>query len=270
MSKLDELKREISEKEKEQLKEKKIKENHQEVVNNLKAVSEGIRGLRDKELPKFPEYPKEIKVSNLEDIVIPEVKIPETIIPEYPKEIEVKEPKWFSIKGIIDALVDLKRTILKQPTPDLDRFTKKANAIAVKLVLEDGTKFYNAGSGGSSGSGFGNQNSVNLEALRTNTNEIINLMGSNFTNEYNIVMTLVNTEYSLALPVDTKQFQFQCRGNYDVRYAFTTGKVATSVSPYFTLKAGMSIHEDKLNLTGITVYFACGTAGQVVELLVWN
>ena len=114
------------------------------------------------------------------------------------------------------------------------------------------------------------QESGNLASIKSKTDNIPTNPTSEATTitEYNITMTNANTEYSQALPANTKQIQVQCRGSYDVRYAFTTNKVATPTAPYFTLKAGMSIHEDKLNLSSKTIYFACGTASQVVELLV--
>jgi len=87
---------------------------------------------------------------------------------------------------------------------------------------------------------------------------------------YNITMTNANTEYSQALPTGTKRFTLQCRGTYDIRYAFETGKVATPTAPYMTLKAGMVYYEDDLNLTSRTIYLACGTAGQVVEIICWT
>ena len=87
---------------------------------------------------------------------------------------------------------------------------------------------------------------------------------------YNISMTNANTEYSQSLPTGTKKFTLQCRGNYDIRFAFTSGKVATPTAPYATIKAGMNYYEDNLNLSNKTIYVACGTAGQVAELIVWT
>ena len=82
---------------------------------------------------------------------------------------------------------------------------------------------------------------------------------------YNITITNADTEYSQAL-TDVKSIMFQCRGNYDVRYAFVTGKVATPTAPYMTLKAGAAYSEEFLNVSSMTLYVACVTDDEVVEL----
>lgn len=89
--------------------------------------------------------------------------------------------------------------------------------------------------------------------------------------EYNVVLTVVDTEYSQALPDNCKGIEFVSRGGYPVRYAFTTGKVAGSISPYFTLKSNCSYENPiTLNLSSKTIYFASDNAGDVVELIVWS
>ena len=81
---------------------------------------------------------------------------------------------------------------------------------------------------------------------------------------YNITLTSGDTEYSQAIPDTTKQFTFQCRTAYDVRFAFETGKVATPTAPYATLKSGSPYSETDLFLEGETLYLASATAGVVV------
>ena len=83
---------------------------------------------------------------------------------------------------------------------------------------------------------------------------------------YNVTMTDANTEYSQAL-TNVKSLMFQCRGDYDIRYAFVSGQVATPTEPYMTLKAGAVYSEQNFDgAADFTVYFACGTAGQTVEI----
>ena len=89
-------------------------------------------------------------------------------------------------------------------------------------------------------------------------------------NEYNITMTNADTEYSKALLANTKKFMLRVRDGTAARYAFTTGKVAGSTSPYFTLGTGEVYWEEGLNLSSKTIYFACSSAGKVVELLAWS
>jgi hypothetical protein len=43
---------------------------------------------------------------------------------------------------------------------------------------------------------------------------------------YNLTLTLADTEYSQAFPVNCRFIEFQARTMADVRFAFTTGKVA--------------------------------------------
>lgn len=87
--------------------------------------------------------------------------------------------------------------------------------------------------------------------------------------EFNVDITDANAEYSVTLSKGTKWFTMQSRNAVDVRFAFTTGKVAGSVSPYQTLKSGAGwTGPEKLSLSGSrTIYFASGTASQVVEIV---
>jgi len=86
---------------------------------------------------------------------------------------------------------------------------------------------------------------------------------------YNVALTLAATEYSQALPANCRAFRFQCRTAFDVRYAFVTGKVATPVEPYFTLKSGVICIEKDVKLAAATLYLASATAAVVVEIEAW-
>ena len=89
--------------------------------------------------------------------------------------------------------------------------------------------------------------------------------------QYNIVMTTINTEYSQALPTGCRGFEFWTRSGELARFAFTTGKVAGSTDPYFTLRRGATYQStETLDLTGKTLYVASATAGDVVELITWS
>lgn len=97
------------------------------------------------------------------------------------------------------------------------------------------------------------------------------LTQANTPTENNTPMVVIDTEYSYAIPAGTKTLQFQCRQGRDMRFAFTTGKVATSVSPYQTLKANNTYYQDFLSLTSKIIYFATSAnAGDVVEVLTWQ
>jgi hypothetical protein len=89
---------------------------------------------------------------------------------------------------------------------------------------------------------------------------------------YNVTLTTANTEYSQALPANTRGFEFQCQSSFDVRYAFVTGKVATPTAPYMTCKAGNAYSSFQLNqgASPSTLYFASPQAGVVVEITAWS
>jgi len=239
ISRLEELDKRLEELKK--IEEKKI-EPREVIVKNQKDKIEVTNFPKQEKI----EFPKEIRVSNLPKA------------PKIPDKISVKKPKWYRMPQIgkhIDRLIFfIKQNILK-----VDVLNRKPDeAISVRLVDKEGKEFIDgitANIQGPWGSG----------AVATSTDT-----RATTPNEYNITMTNADTEYSQALPSGTKAIQFQCRGDYDIRYSFTAGKVATPTAPYFTLKAGCAAQEDNLNLSGKTIYFACSTAGQVVELLVFT
>lgn len=96
-------------------------------------------------------------------------------------------------------------------------------------------------------------------------------LGASSIGEYNVTLTLVDTEYSQALPSNCKGVEIWSRGGYEIRFAFTTGKVATPTAPYFTLKSDESYSSPPgLNLSSKTIYFGTDTAGDVIELITWS
>ena len=86
---------------------------------------------------------------------------------------------------------------------------------------------------------------------------------------YNVTLTSADTEYSQALPANTREFRFRCRTSFAVRFAFVTGKVATPTAPYATLPKGADYWSDNLNLASTTLYLASAEAGVIVELETW-
>jgi len=88
--------------------------------------------------------------------------------------------------------------------------------------------------------------------------------------EYNITLVNINTEYSQVLPAKCRAFSFRCRTAHDVRFAFTTGKVAGPVAPYQTLKANGEYWKDNIHPATLTLYLASATAGVVVEIEAWS
>jgi len=89
--------------------------------------------------------------------------------------------------------------------------------------------------------------------------------------EQNVTLTVIDTEYSYSIPSNCKSVEFWSRNGYPVRFAFTTGKVATPTGVYFTLKSNCSYASPpSLNLSSKTVYFASDNAGDIVEILAWS
>lgn len=89
---------------------------------------------------------------------------------------------------------------------------------------------------------------------------------------YNKTLTSADTEYSQAMPTNCRGFEFQCRTENDVRFAFVTGKVAGPTAPYMTLKAGDFYNTQPINQADSpsTLYLASPTAGVVVEIIAWT
>lgn len=106
--------------------------------------------------------------------------------------------------------------------------------------------------------------------LSTSANQLLQVQSALTPTTYNIAMTNADTEYSQALPANTKKFTLQCRTAFDIRFAFATGKVATPNEPYMTLKSGAVYFEDNLNLTSKTLYVACGSASKSAEVICWS
>ena len=89
---------------------------------------------------------------------------------------------------------------------------------------------------------------------------------------YNVTLTSADTEYSQAMPTNCRGFEFQCRTESDVRFAFVTGKVAGPTAPYMTLKAGDYYYSFPISQGDApsTLYLASSTSGVVVEIIAWT
>jgi len=87
--------------------------------------------------------------------------------------------------------------------------------------------------------------------------------------DYQIAVSSQDTEYSLPIPAKAKAIEIQCRDSTDIRCSFTSGKVATSVSPFQTIKGGARYVKEHLYLNQHTLYVAAGSGSKVVEVRVW-
>ena len=86
---------------------------------------------------------------------------------------------------------------------------------------------------------------------------------------YNVTMVAANREYSQALPANTKRFLIQTRDQSAFRLAFESGLVATPTEPYLTVTTQPHEEED-IKPSQLTLYFASGTPGKVMEILAWT
>jgi hypothetical protein len=86
---------------------------------------------------------------------------------------------------------------------------------------------------------------------------------------YNVTLTSANTEYSQALPANTKRFSVHLRDYATFRVAYVTGKVAAPTAPYFTIAANGELYNEGLDASSKTLYLASPTAGKTAEIEVW-
>lgn len=94
-----------------------------------------------------------------------------------------------------------------------------------------------------------------------------NLSDSNTTvTIFNFTATLANTEYSQALPADTKAFLLRSRGLATTKIAYTSGGTGTD---YLTLYPG-NVYEDRCFYSSQTLYFRSSVAGTVIEIVAYS
>ena len=124
----------------------------------------------------------------------------------------------------------------------------------------------------STGISVSQSSSFTISALTTST--IIGVVPSYSATPtiYNVTLSLTDTEYSQAFLSSTRAFEFKCRTDVDIRYAFTSSIIATPSSSYMTLKAGTEYYKEDLSLTTTQyIYIATdSTAAPVTEITMWN
>lgn len=86
----------------------------------------------------------------------------------------------------------------------------------------------------------------------------------------NVGMPSANTEYRWQFPKGCKGFAMQCRDGTAVRFATRKDIVAKPNPGYATLKADASFDDTDLDIQSENqvLYFACGSANKVVEIVV--
>ena len=199
-----------------------------------------------KNLPKFPEFPEEIKISNLQ------------------KEIDIKKPEWYkpfeATKFIGDFIGNFVKSI-KELAPFeviLKRHEKAENALAVKIFDRKGKQIDKFGPEGipmpiPGGSGETYARECHI---------------------YNVELAQADTEYSQVLPQKTKKFRIYTvssdkKSVYgDVVFISLTTGTSASDDVIPVVPAGY-YQEDKIELSGKTVYFQSPTALGYVIIIAW-
>lgn len=136
----------------------------------LASVNKGILKLVD-EFQKFREgQSNEVVVKNLPD------PVKEVTVSNFPKqkdsvkidgEVSLKQPKWFSLKGLEKSVKTISERIEKAVFKvDLDKYKKGTEALSVRLVDQEG-KPYTAKGGGAYPS-FGSVNMRNASGVEVN------------------------------------------------------------------------------------------------------
>jgi len=113
---------------------------------------------------------------------------------------------------------------------------------------------------------FAEQTTLALIKAKTDLLASIPKEASSTPTTYNVVMTNADQEYDQALPNGAKQITFFIRDLAKFRYAWVTGKVATPTAPYTEVPSPGVVFLDKLKMDSKTLYFACATAGKIMQI----
>ena len=83
---------------------------------------------------------------------------------------------------------------------------------------------------------------------------------------YNLEMDLANTEYSQALPSDTKSFMVKFREPTKALLRYQSGS-----SEYLTIPTGTIYKEERISgSTAVTIYLETTKPSMVAEIVVWT
>ena len=99
------------------------------------------------------------------------------------------------------------------------------------------------------------------------TSQIMAKVFSGVPDIYNLELTNADTEYSFSLPAGTLKFVLQCRTADDIKLAFKSGESGTK---YVTIHSRQAFSQMLLETEPPALYLQSGTAGVVVEILVWT
>jgi hypothetical protein len=81
----------------------------------------------------------------------------------------------------------------------------------------------------------------------------------------NLSMPTKNTEYSISLPSNSRQFILRPRAG-KIQLSFTSGQSNTT---YITIPKGSAFDVGDIKATSLTIYMRSDTANEVVEVMSW-
>jgi hypothetical protein len=84
----------------------------------------------------------------------------------------------------------------------------------------------------------------------------------------NVSMTLAATEYSFALPTNTRKFSIRVRLD-DNKAPILQVYYSPGGASYLSINPGGVYSETDMALSGITIYFKCSLPGRVAEIVSW-
>lgn len=82
----------------------------------------------------------------------------------------------------------------------------------------------------------------------------------------NGILTLANTEYKQALPLNCHKFSIKSRGNEVLKLSFVAGESGTN---YLTIPTAISYWEDNLRVN-TNIYVQSPVAGTIMEIVAWS
>ena len=83
---------------------------------------------------------------------------------------------------------------------------------------------------------------------------------------YNLSIAAANTEYSQALPANTKAILIRSRSRGNLQITTVSGESGTK---YLTVLGGAVFSKDNINFSG-TIYLRSSKAGDTVEIETWS
>jgi len=105
------------------------------------------------------------------------------------------------------------------------------------------------------------------ESNRLPVDAVLNVGSVEFPTISNFEMTDMNTEYSFALPANTKKFRFKARKNSIIHWSFVENTTDTN---YLTLLPGNTFVEEGVTLPSSILYFRANKDNEILEILSWT